>query len=293
MIDAPTRSKWVFPNTTEEYEGHLSPSQVVSFLRCAECYRLTRIEKLPRPLSIHLAVGSSIHKAIERARMAVIGGTHATLGVAVDEIAGDWFDQETSAPSDPEDGAPLAEIDLKSFKSLGEAKDAVVEMARFAVPKILALDRQRGQVIATEYNLLSLPSPYPFRMEGRMDVLYGEFLTSTKPEDATLSADTKTSKDQVPPDEYTAIAQTIYEEFWSSRGKSLLILADVIDKRKHPEVKSYPLVLDDYARALTHRTVLGVAEDIAAGRFRPTPNWSCDFVHGFAEFQIAVSGFAE
>lgn len=283
IAEAPVRSAWIFPNTTSEYEGHLSPSQVVSYLRCGECYRLSRIEKLSRPLSIHLAIGSSVHKAIERAR---------TGALMHEEIAAEWFDQETSAPTDPEDGAPLAEVDLKSYKSLGEAKDAVVAMTRFAVPKILALDKQRGKYAGIEVNLLALPaSPYPFRMEGRMDVLYCDWLADhTKPEEATIMADSKTSKDQEPPDEYTAIAQTIYKEFLRP---DCLVIADVIDKRKHPEVKSYPLIVDDYALELTHRTVMGVAEDISAGRFRPTPTWACDFVHGFGEFKIAVQGFAD
>ncbi|HVA19540.1 MAG TPA: PD-(D/E)XK nuclease family protein [Solirubrobacteraceae bacterium] len=301
MVEAPVRGGWsaaraasrstfVFPNTTAEYPGHLSPSQVTSFLRCAECYRLARIEKIPRPLSIHLPIGSAVHKAIEHARLRNLDGTvdaHSS-----DEIAAEWFDQEVAAPADPEDGAPLAEVDLKSYDSLGKAKDVAVALARFAVPKILALDRQRGKIAAVEYNLLALSSPYPFRMEGRLDALYCDWLAEGKPEDATIMADTKTSAKQEPPDEYTAIAQTIYEEFWSSRGKPLVVLADVIDKRVHPEVKTYPLMVDEYARALTHRTVMGVAEDIAAGRFRPTPNWSCDYVHGFAEFQLAVQGFA-
>lgn len=283
------RSKWLFPNTTEEYEGHLSPSQVTSFLRCGECYRLSRIEKLPHPLGIYLPIGSAVHKALETARRAILD--HGGVNVAIDEVAGDWFDKETSQPTDPEDGAPLAEVDLKSFESLGAAKDQVVALTRFGVPKILALDKQRGKYAGIEVNLLELPvSPYPFRLEGRMDVLYGG---DGSPENATIMADTKTSKDQEPPDEYTAIAQTIYEEFFSSRGRSLTVLADVIDKRKHPEVKTYPLALDDYARELTHRTVMGVAEDISAGRFRPTPNWSCDFIHGFGSFQVAVAGFPE
>lgn len=289
MIETPTRSKWIFPNSTTEYEGHLSPSQVTSYLRCGECYRLSRIEKLARPLAIYLPIGSAIHKALETARRSIV--ENGGVNVVLDEVAGDWFDKETSQPTDPEDGAPLAEVDLKSFASLGAAKDQVVALTRFGVPKILALDKQRGKYAGIEVNLLELgASPYPFRMEGRMDVLYADWLADGKPENATIMADAKTSKDQEPPDEYTAIAQTIYKEHLRP---DCLVIADVIDKRKHPEVKSYPLIVDAYALELTHRTVMQVANNISAGIFLPTPNWACDFVHGFGEFQVAVSGFAE
>lgn len=289
VLELPTRSRYVFPNTTSEYEGHLSPSQITSFLRCGECYRLSRVEKLARPLGINLAIGSAVHKAVERARLEAAGLNE------VEQVAADWFDQECSQPRDPDEGDLLAEIDLGShYSSLGEAKDHVVALTRFAVPEILKLDRQRGKIAAVEYNLLSLPSPYPFRVEGRLDVLYVDWLADhTHPENAHLMSDLKTSAKQEPPDEYTAIAQTIYEEFWSARGLPLQVLVDVADKRKRPEVRTYPLVIDDYARDLTHRTVMGVADDIAAGRFRPTPTWACDYIHGFAAFQIAVSGFPE
>ena len=71
------------------------------------------------------------------------------------------------------------------------------------------------------------------------------------------------------------------------------MIADVVSKTKNPDLVSYPLIGDDYARNLTYQTVVDVANDISAGRFRPHPGWWCDYVHGFAEFQVAVSGFAE
>ena len=95
------------------------------------------------------------------------------------------------------------------------------------------------------------------------------------------------------PDEYVAIAQSIYEEFWHARGKSLAVLADVVSKTKNPDVVTYPLGIDDYGRDLVHQTVLEVADDISAGRFRMRPNFLCPYVHGLPEFQVAVSGFPD
>ena len=69
MIETPVRSTYVFPNTTDEYPGHLSPSQVVEYLSCGLCFYLNRVQKMPKPLSINLPFGSSIHKAVEVARL--------------------------------------------------------------------------------------------------------------------------------------------------------------------------------------------------------------------------------
>jgi hypothetical protein len=287
VIDTPTRTKYVFPNTTEDNLGWLSPSQVTSFLYCGECYRLSRIEKLPRPLSVNLPIGSAVHKAVEHARL-----DH--LNVSAVDVAAEWFDHEVAQPTDEETGQPLdiLEIDLGSkFANLGEVKDHVAKLAAFAVPRILKLDAQRGKVAATEFNLSMLEvQPWPFAIQGRLDALYGD---SSKPELATLMADLKTSSKQQPPDEYVALAQSIYREFWLARNMPLTVIADVVSKTKTPDLQSYVLSNDDYARKLTYRTVLDVAEDISAGRFRPHPGWWCDYVHGFAEFQIAVSGFAD
>ena len=288
------RTKYTFPNTTTEYAGHLSPSQVTSYLSCPLCYYLGRIKKLPKPLSINLPWGSGIHKGLEVARLSTAPAPQR-LREAIEAATG-HFDAECAQPVDEETGEPIdAEIDLgEKFNSLGEVKDKVAAMAEFAIPRVLALDAKRGKIAAVEFNLSMLGvSPYPFAIEGRMDAIYSDWLTDTKPEDCELSADFKTSSKQEPPDELTAIAQTMYREHWTMRGKELLILADVADKRVHPEVKSYPLVVDDYAQELTHRTVLDVADGISAGRFPPHPSWRCDYIHGYGEFQIAVSGFPE
>lgn len=293
----PLRSKYVFPNTTETEPGWLSPSQVTSFLYCGECYRLSRIEKLPRPLSVNLPIGSAIHKAVEMARTG-FASNHTPAAQAVLDTAADWFDQETAQPTDEETGAPLdiLEIDLGSkFDNLGQVKDHVVKLAEFVVPRILKLDASRGKIASVEYNLSMLGvQPWPFAMQGRLDALYVDYLADgSKPEQATLMADLKTSSKQQAPDEYVAIAQSIYREFWLSRNLPLTVIADVVSKTKNPDLVSYPLIADDYARKLTYQTVLDVAEDISAGRFRPHPGWWCDYVHGFAEFQVAVQGFGE
>lgn len=284
------RSTYHFHNTTETEPGWLSPSSITSYLSCPACFYLSRIRKLPKPLSINLPLGSGLHKAIEKARLG------ATREEAI-QAAVDHFDAECAQPVDEETGEPIdAEIDLGSkYDSLGAAKDQVVALAEFTVPKILALDAKRGKIAAVEMTLSMLNvNPYPFRIDGRIDVAYVDFLAdASKPELATLSADLKSAGRQEPPSELTAIAQTIYREHWTARGLPLQIMVDVVDKTQHPRLVSYPLMVDEFAEQLTHQTVLEVADGISAGRFPPHPSYLCDFVHGYGEFVMPARGFDE
>jgi len=285
------RTKYTFANTTETEPGWLSPSSIIEYMRCGYCWKLNRIDHMARPLGINLPIGSAVHKAVEQARLSVADGK--THWAPNSDVAADWFDQEVAQPVD-EEGQPLdvLEIDLGSkYDSLGKAKDAAVALAKFAVPEILKLDKLRGKILAVEFNLSMLESPYPFAVQGRLDALYADWLTETKPEDATIMADLKTASRQAAPDEYVALAQSIYEEFWHHRNRPLAVLADVVSKTKNPDVVTYPLSIDDYGRNLVHQTVLEVAEDISSGRFRMRPNFLCPYIHGLPEFQVAVSGF--
>jgi len=285
------RTRYTFPNTTETEPGWLSPSQVTEWLRCPACYELSRIRKLPRPLSVNLPIGSALHKAVEEARLGNLN-VHQSI-----ETAADWFDKETSQPTDEETGQPLdiLEIDLGTkYSDLGQVKDEVVRLAEFTVPRILKLDAQRGKLAATEWNLSYLESPWPFTVHGRLDAIFVDYLAdASKPELATVMADLKSSSKQQEPDEFTAIAQTIYQLYWSSRGLPLAVLADVVSKAKEPSLQTYALVGDDDSRKLTYDTVMQVADSISAGRFPPHPNWSCSYLHGFSEFKAAATGFPE
>jgi hypothetical protein len=233
-----------------------------------------------------------VHRAVEFARIAA--QKDLPTGGA-DDIAADWFSLQIAQPID-EDGIPLdmLEIDLGSkYTSLDQAKDDVVRLAHFTVPKILELDKKRGKVLATEYNLVELPQPWPFRVEARLDALYGDWLTETKPENATIMADLKTAKDLRGPDEYVALAQGMYEIFWSKRGLPLAVLADVVSKTKQPELQTFSLTIDDYAREQVYQVVMDVADSISAGRFPPRPGYWCSYLHGWPQLDTAVSGFPE
>jgi hypothetical protein len=93
MIDAPVRSTWKFPNTTETEPGWLSPSQVTEYLSCPSCYELGRIQHLPRPLGVNLPIGSAIHKAVEMARLDKTGKVAL---LSIKDVAAEHFDAECS-----------------------------------------------------------------------------------------------------------------------------------------------------------------------------------------------------
>lgn len=270
-----------FPNAVGDDPGWLSPSQVTSYLRCPQCYYLERIERIPRPLGISLVVGSTVHKAVEYARSTSL----AVPGIMLD-VATDFFDNEASTPADAETGAELI-LDLGSaYSSLGQAKDHALELAKFAVPRILELDRQRGNIAAVEFNLETLPSPWPFGIHARVDCLYGPTA-----ELATISSDLKTSKNQAKPDEYTALAQSMYEAFWHARELPLTTAVDVVSKGKHPDLQTYWLDLDAGRRQRAYDTVMQVADAICRGDFPARPGWWCSYEHGWPEFQATAQGF--
>lgn len=280
-----------FPNATDSDPGWLSPSQVTSYLRCPQCWYLERVEKIAKPLGISLIVGSTVHKAVEYARqdeLTAIGRSgDGMVTTYAGDVAADFFDNEASTPADAETGAELI-LDLGSaYSSLGQAKDHALELAKFTVPRILELDRQRGSIAAVEFNLEVLPSPWPFGIHARVDCLYG-----ATPETATMSSDLKTSKNQSKPDEYTALAQSMYEAFWSARGLPLKVAADVVSKGKHPDLQTYWMELDAGRRQRAYDTVMQVADAICRGDFPARPGWWCSFSHQWPEFSVTVNGFA-
>src|SRR5262252_2889630 len=61
------RAKWDFG-----YTDHLSPSQIVEYLQCPACLKLSRIERVPRPLSVALPIGGAVHKAVEFQRQRLL-----------------------------------------------------------------------------------------------------------------------------------------------------------------------------------------------------------------------------
>lgn len=265
-----------FPSATDDDPiGHLSPSQVTRFLSCSACYEAERILRIPKPVGINLPIGSAAHKAVEYMRLERLARRQVKLSDAV-EIGVGHFEQEVSQPIDDESGVELL-LDLGStYKSLDQAKDKVVELARYALPLLAQIDDARGGVAAVEVSLDYFTSPYPFPFTGRIDALYGKSI-----EGATGISDLKTSKDRnKAPDTDAGIQLAIYSEFL----RGIPVLADVLSKTQPPELHAWKLDIDDAGRARVHKLVLDVADNISAGRFLPSPSWKCNYSHGLPGF---------
>src|SRR5262252_7277390 len=55
--------EWRFPHS-----DHLSPSQVTEYLACPACFKLSRIDRVAKPMNVALPVGGAVHKAVEAMR---------------------------------------------------------------------------------------------------------------------------------------------------------------------------------------------------------------------------------
>lgn len=284
------RSSYRFPNATDDHDGWLTPTGIADFMRCPRCWEIANVLKAPRPIGIDLPIGRVIHRAIEFARGEHMAQRSVKMG-EVREMSGELFDEECSTPADAETGSEVI-LDLGKHESIGEAKDQALRMVAYFVPELLRLDATRGVVIATEFRLYDLPSPFPFPIHGKVDALYAP--RQTAPEFATLMADLKSSGRRPStksgkPDEFTAITQTIYEMHWHHRGLPLTALADVAFKGDPPELGVFGLSVDAASRQTVYGEVVAVANDICAGRFPIRPSWACKFSHGLPEFRSTIA----
>lgn len=260
-----TRTTYAFPHS-----DHLSPSQITEYLGCPLCFRLNRIDRIPRPTSIALPIGGAVHKAIEvyrRDRLDPQGAKFPPLQGAVIEEAAAHFDEAVTGQED---------LDLGDYADAGQAKDHMVKLVEFALPHVAKLDTERG-LVAAELDLKDFESPWPFPMHGRVDALYsdnGEFYSA--------GSDTKTSSKQQAPDFMAALQIGIYRSFIPGTW-----FADVLAKTKTPSFQCYTLdaVGDDFVRDV----VLDVADRICRGDFPARPGWRCKYKHGNPVFRMAVS----
>lgn len=287
MADAVAEPRvYTFPHA-----DHLSPSSIGDYLRCPRCFQYSRIDKYPYPLGVALPIGGAVHKAVEYQRQAIIGnysGMSNTLLEELDEcvdVAAEHFDSNLDV--DEETGTEV-QLDLGSkYSTVGEAKDDVVRLTKIALPWLAKLDSVRG-LLAAETTLESLKwNPWPFKMEGRIDALYGTGLDGELRINA--GADLKTSSKQQAPDFYAALQMGIYAEFLP-----VTWFVDVLPKTKSPDPRTYVAdLMDEESRACVREIVMDVAKKIMDGDFPIRPSYFCKYVHGTPDFQLAVSGFGE
>lgn len=260
------RTQYEFPHS-----DHLSPSQIVEYLNCGECFKLSRIERVPRPLAVALPIGGAVHKAVEWQRFIALGPSGAARGLNEDaaDIAAEHFDKSLDGD----------ELDLSGYDTIGAAKDHAVAITRYVLPEIAKLDAQRG-LVAAELDLRDFPNPWPFPMHGRVDALYGP-----DPDHCDKGADLKTSSKQQTPAFAVALQAAIYRSFIPVQW-----FVDQVAKTKAPSFVTYALSDggDEFVRAI----VLDVADRICRGDFPARPGYYCKYEHSGPTFSVTVEGLA-
>jgi hypothetical protein len=271
-------------NPREHYDfphsDHLSPSQINEYLACPLCFRLSRIDRVPKPLSVSLPIGGAVHKAVEAWRQTwYLGDARANPELepadVIDqfvEVGAEHFDR--SLEVDDETGGEVV-LDLAGYGSVGEAKDHMVQLATYTLLEVSKLDSQRG-LVAAELDLRDWPSPWPFRMAGRVDALYGP-----EPDVCNLAADLKTASKQSLPSFATALQLAIYRSIvpvpW---------YVDQVVKTQRPSMRTY--VLSDDGDEFVRHLVLDVADRLCQGDFPARPGWFCAYSHGGPSFSVAL-----
>src|SRR6266446_8794455 len=267
MIAEP-RTTYTFPHA-----DHLSPSSIGDYLRCPRCFQYSRIDKHPYPMSVSLPIGGAVHKAVEELRHWRLhnDGHQTRSNDYYSEVAAGHFDSNLEV--DEETGAEI-QLDLGAkYTTVGEAKDETVRLTKIALPWLAKLDEQRG-LVAAEMTLDQLhqeTAPFPFKMEGRIDALYGHVHEDEKyPEFPQLvissGADLKTSSKQQTPDFFTALQVGVYAEFLPVRW-----FVDVLPKTKVPDPRTYVSECDEAQRAVVREIVMDVAAKIMDGYFPIRP----------------------
>jgi hypothetical protein len=279
VIAAEDRKVWTFPTG-----DHLSPSQITEYLSCPACMKLSRIDRVPRPLSVALPIGGSVHKAVEvqrqrllnpdvaaRMRQGYTPGVMDELSYESDkaiEIAAEHFDASLD----------VDELDLSGYGSVGEAKDHAVALAKFVLPEVAKLDAARG-LVAVELDLRDFPNPWPFKMAGRVDALYGP-----DPDHCDAGSDLKTSSKQTSPTFGAALQIAIYRTFLP-----VVWFIDQAAKTRTPSFATY--VLSDDGDEFVRELVMDVANRIAAGDFPARPGFLCKYAHPGPSFSVTVDGY--
>lgn len=272
------RSRYDFPHS-----DHLSPSQVTEYLACPECFRLARLERAPKPMNVALPIGGAVHRVVEmwrrewylgdaRARVesGLLAGKEITERFV--EAGAEHFDR--TLETDDETGGEIV-LDLAGYESIGIAKDHMVEIARFTLSEIAALDSARG-LVAAELDLRDFANPWPFAMHGRVDALYGP-----SEDVCSMGADLKTASKQATPAFGVALQVAIY--------RSLIPVpwfVDQVAKTRRPSLQTF--VLSEDGDEFVRRLVLDVAERICRGDFPTRPSFFCKYTHPGPTFRVAL-----
>lgn len=303
------------PYVFELPKGYASPSQCNTYRDCPRCYFHAVIQQIPKPTSIHFAIGGGLHKTGELIGLKVIAGEEITKGddsAFLDAAAAD-FEERLACPVDDEGNPVEFQLEGGKYTDTGQAKDDMAKYARVLVEKLPPLFRERG-LIAVEMDLADLPdevlaAAFPFPVKGRIDHVYGDREANA----ATGSGDLKSSSKMTGPDENGILQFCWYGLPAHLAGQPWWTACDIIAKKVTPEFGTYLPNGTGYltdlqynaAREIIEDTFYAISEGFRAfqqGDWRGARmyfpvgkgwNGKHDFDHGLPEYERAARGFDE
>lgn len=278
MISSPEtdRESWLFPDLGSDPDGYPPPGTLTStaitgWMTCARCWAHDNIQHLPKPTSVHFAIGTTVHHAAELVGKYVLDIADVRQFQQyhqpnLDEILTrslEVFDREIWKEADRNG----TERRPPTQAEAGEAKDIAVRVSKAIIPAIHSLYRQRG-LVALEYELPAHLNPFPFPMTGRCDAISGGPKRGNLP---LILSDIKTAAQQRRPDQNNRVQGGIYALFVGKADIPPMVLFDTVSKTLKPSLVSYKLGPEgaDYMTSsqlqVVYDTVMEVASHISDG----------------------------
>lgn len=306
MALALDRSHYALPT------GYLSPSQINEYRDCPRCYCLNRVERKPKPDTIHFAIGGGIHKAAETIGRHIIAGRDWNLDEALTAAEQD-FHKRLENPID-EDGNQIdVVVDFGKYDDgeaddavvIGKAKDDTIRFTRLLCERLPRLFKERG-LVAVELQMVSdqtLVNPgeegllvdgfWPFPFKARLDHLYGD------QDGFNAVTDLKTASKRGGPDENGKLQFVTYGLPAYQTGTPWRVGTDILLKQRTADMEHRWANTDGYLTEANidwgYNVVLDVAERISRGDFPIGKGWNGRhaYDHGEPVFELAVSGFSD
>lgn len=236
---------------------HLSASQIQTYMECSLKYKFNKIDQLPKPFKpAGLALGSSIHAAVEWLHRRWKQGDEVTLKSVWDIFEADWYAQS------------LDEIRYKN----GDTSEESVELGKSLLSVYFNNSAHNGILHA------ELPFDVPLvdtqtnetlgiSLQGMFDrIETGDIVADLKTWSRTLSQDDLASNIQL----------TAYSYAYRMLFKTIPTLRfDVLLKTRIPQFKQFFSLRTDADHQSFFLLCKEVYNGIRKEVFFPTPSWKC------------------
>ena len=256
---APARS---FPGNPEAgtLPDHISPTAAKSYLGCSLRYWFERVLRLPKPTSVSLHLGKSVHAALQAFHLARWRG-------------GDDSPEATALAFDDAFQRLEREEGPVSFRTPDEREKARLDGLRVVAAYLDSPEVLQGHPRAVEVHLSERVPGLPVPLTGVIDLVLGDYVmvdfksAAAKPDPAQAAFD----------HELQLVSYQILIETATGETPPSLDLIHLV-KTKVPQVGRVSTKPADRARKQRVVSLLErVVDGIAAGRFHPQPGMHCSW----------------